>query len=413
MNSVSYRSTIMACYTANFIGALVINLTPILFVPLMLIYNLSYTQFGLLIFVNFATQILTDIIFSSPTDKYGYRPFVVLAPILTIVGYLVFMLAPVLFNNPYHGFLLGTIIFSATGGLLELLLSAIINGIPGDQKARMMSVLHSFYAWGVVTVVLITTLGLYLVGVENWQWIIAAWSIFPVINVIQFATCKLPPQVAEEERQGAKFLLNQRIFYIIVAIIAFSGMSEVTMALWTSAFLERAMNLPKVFGDLVGVCLFAVMLGSGRLLYGIFGEKHDVWKFMFYGSILAVFLYIIAALSGLAVLSVISCVVCGFAVSLLWPGSVVLAGRQFPLAGSWLYAMLAAGGDIGAAVGPYMLGVLADNSAKISWLSSIFANSGLSAEQFGLRFGLLVGAIFPVVTVILLLIFKKERQKQL
>ena len=395
---VSYRSTVLACYTANFIGALVINLTPILFIPLKELYGLSYTQFGILLAANFITQVAADIIFSWPTEKFGYRPFVVLAPILTILGYLIFTLSPLFLENPFPGFVLGTVIFSATGGLLELLLSAIVNGIPGDQKATLMSVLHSFYAWGQLTVVLLTTAALYIVGAENWQWIIAAWSILPLINVFQFIFCRLPPQVPPEKRQGASILLRTKCFYVIIAVIAFSGMSEVSMAMWTSAFLERAVNLPKIVGDTAGMCLFAAMLGTGRLLYGIFGEKHDVWKWMMAGAVTATGCYLLSALSSLPFFSLLGCVFCGLAVSLLWPGSVVLAGKQFPLAGAWLYAMLAAGGDIGASIGPYTLGVLADHAAHFSWIQSLFQSSGLTAEQFSLRTGLCFGAVFPIVT---------------
>ncbi|MDD3154367.1 MAG: MFS transporter [Victivallaceae bacterium] len=409
---VSYRSTIRACYTANFIGALVINLTPILFIPLKVLYHLTYTQFGILLAANFITQIVADVVFSWPTDRYGYRPFVVLAPLLTIFGYLIFALSPVFWDNPFPGFIVGTVIFSATGGLLELLLSAIVNGIPGEQKATLMSVLHSFYAWGQLTVVLLTTLAVYLFGAANWQWIIAAWALLPIINFFQFLTCRLPAQVPEKERQNASSLVKDKAFYIILAIIAFGGMSEVSMAMWTSVFLERAGNLPKILGDTAGMCLFAAMLGLGRLLYGIFGEKHDVWKFMTIGASAAVGCYLLAATCEIAAIALTGCVLCGLAVSLLWPGSVVLAGKRFPLAGAWLYAMLAAGGDLGASIGPYVIGVIADHATVPTWLHGIWQSSGLTAEQFGLRTGLFCGALFPLTTLLLLFSFRKLQQKK-
>ena len=206
-STISYRSTILACYVANFVGAIVINLTPILFIPLKLLYNLSYTQFGILLATNYITQLAADFLFSWPTDKYGYRPFTVLAPILTIAGYWLFALAPVLDPvEPFRWFLAGTILFSATGGLLELLLSAIINGIPSEQKATLMSVLHSFYAWGQLIVVLLTTLGVWYLGAEKWQWLVIAWSILPFCNVIQFLFCPLPPQVPEEKQGYSHYL---------------------------------------------------------------------------------------------------------------------------------------------------------------------------------------------------------------
>ncbi len=410
-SSVSYRSTIRACYTANFIGALVVNLTPILFIPLKMLYGLSYTQFGILLAVNFVTQVLADFIFSWPTDRFGYRPFVVLAPLLTITGYLIFACSPMFLADPFPGFVIGTVIFSATGGLLELLLSAIINGIPGDQKASLMSVLHSFYGWGQLTVVLLTTLALYCFGAANWQWILAAWAILPVVNVFQFLFCRLPPQIPEGQRQGSSFLLREKAFYLILCLIIFSGMSEVSMAMWTSAFLERAANLPKIIGDTAGMCLGAAAMGTGRLLYGLFGQEQDIWKFMTIGALSAVGCYLLAALAGNPWLALCGCVVCALSTSLLWPGSVVLAGRRFPMAGAWLYAMLAAGGDIGAALGPSLLGVVADHAAGFSLLGGIRESLTLLPEQFGLRAGLFCGAFFPLLTFFLLLYIRRVRDR--
>ena len=406
--SVSYRSTATACYTANFIGALVINLTPVFFIPLKMLYGLSYTQFGILLAANYVTQVAADILFSWPVDRYGCRPFAILAPALTIAGYLIFALSPVFLENPFPGFLLGTIIFSATGGLLELMLNIIINGIPGKEKAAMLSVLHSFYAWGQLTVVLLTTLALWIFGIKSWQLILAAWAILPLVNIWQFITCPMPPRIPEEKRQGAAVLMKQGAFYLIIAIIAFGGMSEVSMPMWSSAFLERAIQLPKVVGDTLGMCMGAVMLGTGRLLYGLRGEKYDVLNFMIWGAAGAVGLYLLAALSGNPVFALVGCALCCLATSLLWPGSVVLAARVFPFAGAWLYAMLAAGGDIGAAVGPYFLGVIADNASSVSFLEGIFKASSLTPEQFGLRCGLAMGALFPLVTLGLLIFFRKK-----
>ena len=402
-HETSYRATVAACYTANFIGALVINLTPILFIALKTQYGLSYTQFGILLGANYVTQVCSDILFSRPADRYGCRPFIVLAPLLTVAGYLVFACAPLILREPFPGFLLGTILFSATGGLLELLLNVIINGIPGREKATLLAVLHSFYAWGQVTVVLLTTLALWWFGAENWQWIVCAWGVIPAVNFIQFLLCPLPPQIPQEKRQGAAVLLRRKSFYLIIAVIVFAGMSEASMNNWTSVFLERAVRIPKIAGDTAGVCLFAVMLGSGRLLYGLFGSRCDIWKLMVGGSLLAVVCYLAAALSGNPVPALAGCVLCGLAVSLLWPGAVVLAGRQFPLAGAWLYAMLAAGGDIGAAVGPYVIGIVADHAAGFPLSAELFPAGTLSAEQVGLRAGLLLGAVFPLGTLLLLL----------
>ena len=411
-STLSYRSTISACYTANFIGALVINLTPVLFIPLKTLYGLTYTQFGILLAVNYVTQVAADILFSWPVDRYGCRPFAILAPVLTVAGYFIFALSPMVLNDPFPGFVAGTILFSATGGLLELMLNIIINGIPGELKGAMLSVLHSFYAWGQLTVVLLTTLALWIFGIKNWQLIVAAWAILPCVNIWQFITCRMPPQIPENQRQGASFLLRQKEFYFLIILIALGGMSEVSMPMWSSAFLERAVKLPKVAGDTLGVCLGAAMLGTGRLLYGLFGEKRDVLPFMIWGALGAVGLYLLAAFSGSPAAALAGCALCCLATSLLWPGSVVLAGRAFPLAGAWLYAMLAAGGDIGAAVGPYTLGIIADNASALPVLSELFSQCALTTEEFGLRCALGAGACFPLAVLILLLLFKRKNLKK-
>ena len=405
----SYRAAALACYTANFIGALVINLTPILFIPLKTLYGLTYTEFGLLLAANYVTQVAADIIFSWPADRYGCRPFLILAPLLTIAGYLIFACSPLVLENPFPGFLLGTVVFSATGGLLELLLNVVINGIPDNRNATRLAELHSFYAWGQITVVLLTTIALWRFGAENWQWIVGAWGVIPAINFVQFLCCKLPPQIPEEKRQGANQLLRKGSFYLIIAIIVCAGMSEASMNNWTSAFLERAVRIPKIIGDTAGVCLFAAMLGSGRVLYSLLGERCDIWKLMAGGSLLAVLCYLTAALAGIPALALAGCALCGLAVSLLWPGSVILAGREFPFAGAWLYAMLAAGGDIGAAVGPYLVGVVTDCAAGLASAGEWPQLDGLSPEQFGLRSGLLLGALFPAGTFGLLLLLRRRR----
>ncbi|MBO5668376.1 MAG: MFS transporter [Lentisphaeria bacterium] len=412
MNTVkSYRSTVTACYTANFIGALVINLTPVLFVPLKLLYDLSYTQFGILLAVNYCTQVAADLIFSAPVDRFGSRPFAVTAPVLTVVGYALFALSPVLWEDPFGGFVAGTVLFSATGGMLEVLLNVIINGIPGDQKNSLLSVLHSFYAWGQLTVVLLTTLALWFFGAENWQFIVAAWAVLPVINTIQFATCAMPPEAAGEDKISNRELMSSGMFYLLIAIIIAGGMTEVTVSLWISPFLERAVNFPKITGDLVGVCLASIMLGSGRLMYGLYGQKWDIWRLMVSGSVLAFFCYLLAAFSPLPSLSLAGCVLATLGASLLWPGTVVLSARQFPGAGAWLFALLAFGGDSGAAAGPFLVGVISDYAGSMPLLATWWQCSGLTMEQFNLRAGMGFAALFPLLTCGLLLVYRKWKSR--
>lgn len=390
--SVSYRSTIYASYLGFVILATVVNLTPILFIPLREQFGLTFEQMGRLVFINFITQVATDLYFSRLVDKHGFRPFIVLAQVMAFLGFGVFAIAPRIFAQPYVGFMVATVIFSCGGGLLELLVSPIVNAIPTDEKASAMNLLHSFYAWGQVAVVLITTLLLLVLGSQSWPWIIMGWMVLPVINFFLFLRVPLAPMVPEEHRMPMIALLRSRFFAMILIAIATAGASELVMAQWTSTFMEKALNLPKIVGDVAGVTMFAFMLGVGRALYGKYGAKLNLQSVMIAGTALAFFCYLVVAFSPWPLLSLVACALTGLAVSSLWPGSLVIASERFPLAGASMFALLAAGGDTGASVGPWMSGVVAD------LLPGLVNNlpAGIAPEEIGLRAGMLLGAIFPL-----------------
>lgn len=397
-DTISYRSTILACYLGNFVQAILINLTPILFIPLREQFGFSYEQLGLLIVINFTTQVLVDVAFSGLVDRYGFRPFIVAAHGFALAGLLLFAFAPPFFPMaPYTGLALATVVFSAGGGLLELLLSPIVNSVPTDEKAAAMAVLHSFYAWGQVTVVLLTTLALFWLGRTEWQWIVVAWAILPFINLFLFSRVPLAPPIAEESRMGLGALVRTRYFIVAVLAILFGGAAEQGMAQWTSAFAERALSLPKVVGDAAGVALFAAMLGIGRMLYGIFGQRINLNRVMMIGAVAAALLYVVAALVPVNAIALLACVLCGMATSLLWPGALVLTAERFPLAGAGMFAIMAAGGDVGASVGPWLVGAVTDYVPTLPGVANLVAATGLQGEQVGLRAGLLVGAIFPLI----------------
>lgn len=393
---ISYKSTTIACYIGHFVQAIVINLTPILFIPLRDQYGLSFQQLGFLILINFITQVACDILFSGIIDKYGYRGFATVSHLLTIIGFIIFALSPFIMEKPYMGFVIATIIFSGSGGLLELLLSPIVNSIPTDEKATAMSVLHSFYAWGQLAVVLLTTISLFIFGTKSWQVIMLIWIIVPLFNFILFLKVPLAPPIPEEHRQGMRMLILKPFFIICFLAIGFGGAAEVSMNQWASAFMERAMNLPKIIGDTGGMCMFAIMLGLGRLLYGIYGVKINLLKIMLVGTLTAICCYIIVAFSFVSLISLIACAICGIAVSLLWPGTLVIASERFPLAGAWLFAILAAGGDIGASVGPWLLGVVTEQAPKLPFISNLSIQFALSSDQIGLRIGMFIAALFPL-----------------
>ncbi len=382
---VSYKSTTIACYIGIFCQAIVINLTPILFIPLREQYGLTFMELGLLIFVNFTTQVGVDIAFSKVVEKHGYRPFVTAAHAFTVGGFLLFALAPVILTKPYPGFVLATVVFSAGGGLQELLLSPIVNSIPTDEKEKAMSVLHSFYAWGQVMVVVGTTFLVFLLGRTSWQWIMLGWAVIPAVNFVNFMRVPLGSPVPETgEHMGLSKLAKEPFFIIAIVAIAAGGAAEITMAGWTSAFFERTLAIPKVIGDTSGVASFAFMLGLGRLLYGKYGTRMKLPKVMMTGALIAAACYLIVVFSTINAFSLVACMMCGFGVSLLWPGTLVLAAKRFPQAGASMFAILAAGGDIGASVGPWIVSLVADSAGALS-------------EQVGLRTGILVGVLFPIL----------------
>jgi fucose permease len=394
---ISYKSTAAACYVGNFVQATVINLTPILFIPLREAFGFSYEQLGFLIFINFFTQVLVDIGFSTLVDRYGFRRFVVAAHALTVIGFGLFALAPALFSDPYTGFVIATIIFSGSGGLLELLLSPIVNAIPTDEKAAAMSVLHSFYAWGQVTVVLLTTLFLFAFGKSAWMWVMVLWTLPAIFNFFYFQRVPLGPAVPEEHRQGMRQLILNPFFVVAFFTIMLGAAAEICISQWTSAFMEKGLDLPKVVGDIAGMSMFGFTLGVGRLLYGTYGKRVNVNQVMISGAALAVVCYLVVALSTVSLLSLAACAACGFMVSLLWPGTLVIAAERFPLAGAWLFAILAAGGDIGAAAGPWLMSVVTEHAPRLAFFQALGA--GLSSEQLGLRLGMLLGALFPLGAV--------------
>lgn len=395
----SYKHTIYACYLGDMIQAAVINLTPILFIPLREQFGLSYQQLGTLIFVNFITQVICDFAFGPLVDRYGFRPFITAAQAVAAGGFILFALSPLLLRDPYPGFLIATVIFSGAGGLQELLLSPIVSTLPveGDanDKAKAMTVLHSFYAWGQVAVVLVTTLLLSLLGGGSWPWILLGWAALPLVNLFLFMKVPLGRPVPEGGRRtDLGTLFKSRFFVVALTALVMGAAAEVCMAQWTSAFLERAMGLPKVVGDTVGVCLFAAMLGLGRLLHGIFGDRMNLEKVMLLGSFTAFLCYCVVGLTGVPVLSLLACALCGLAVSLLWPGILVLADRHFPAAGAMMFAILAGTGDVGCSVAPWLMGIVTEQAPKIPALAGL---GGLSAEELGLRAGMFFAALFPLI----------------
>ncbi len=387
-----------ACYTTNICMSIVANLSPILFLTFRSLYGISYSLLGLLVLINFVTQLSVDLIFSFFSHKFNIPAAVKATPVLTMIGLLIYALWPFVFaDSVYLGLVVGTIVFSAASGFSEVLISPVIAALPSKDPDRDMSGLHSIYAWGVVAVIVVSTLFLLCFGQARWQWLVLLFTIVPVIAILLYAPTKLPEMQTPERVSGAMGLLRNKGLWLCVTSIFLGGAAELTMAQWSSGYLEMALGIPKVWGDIFGVALFSVMMGLGRSLYAKFGK--NIRKVLLLGTIGATLCYFICAVTNVAVLGLAACALAGFCVAMLWPGSLIVATDAFPAGGVFIYAMMAAGGDFGASVAPQLVGLITDAAVLSPAAISLAGQLGLSPEQLGMKLGLLVGMLFPLAAV--------------
>ncbi len=390
----------LACYTTNISMSVVGNFSPVLFLTFRTLYGISYSLLGLLVLINFCTQLAIDLIFSFFSHKFNIPKVVKCTPILTVIGLLIYALAPTLFpGNIYLGLVLGTVVFSLSSGLSEVLISPVIAAIPSENPEREMSKLHSIYAWGVVFVITVSTLFLLLFGSQSWQWLALLFTVIPLTAAILFSGVTLPNMETPEKVSGAIRFLKQGRLWLCVIAIFLGGAAECTMAQWSSGYLEAALGIPKVWGDIFGVAAFALMLGLGRSLYAKYGK--NIERVLFLGAIGATLCYLTAAISGIAVIGLFACAFTGFCVSMLWPGCLIVAADRIPTGGVFLYAMMAAGGDLGASVGPQLVGIITDTVAQNGSMNTLATNFGISPEQLGMKLGMLVGGLFPLIATVI------------
>jgi len=391
-----YRRLKWACYCTNLSMSVVGNLPPVLFLTFRELYGISYSRLGLLVLINFVTQLTVDVLFSFFSHRFPTSRTVRLMPALTALGLMVYALWPFVFPQAvYAGLVAGTIIFSASSGLNEVLTSPVIAAIPSEDPDREMSKLHSVYAWGVVGVVLLATALLYWLGRDKWQWIALGMTVLPIGAAVLFQTVEVPALETPGKTSDAVAFLKNRGLWLCVAAIFLGGASECTMAQWASGYLEKAMGIPKVLGDALGVALFAFMLGLGRTLYSRWGRR--VETVLLAGSAGAFVCYTAAALGQIPVLGLAACALTGLCVSMLWPGSLLMATARFPAGGVFVFAMMAAGGDLGASIGPQLIGAVTD---------AMIATG--AAEQAGLRAGMLLAALFPLLAAVVYFKLRKE-----
>lgn len=386
----SYRKTQLACYLGLVTQAICANFTPLLYLTFYHTYGIGFDKLALISTVFFLTQLVVDLFCTKIADVIGYRPCVAAAEVTSGLGLLGLAFLPDLMPVPFAGILVCVIIYAIGSGLTEVLVSPIIEACPFENKESMMSLLHSFYCWGSVAVILGSTAFFWVFGVENWRILAAIWSIVPLYNIYNFLTCPIERLVEDGESMSIRQLVSNRMFWLFIVLMVCAGSSEISMAQWASAFAESALHVSKAVGDLAGPCGFAVLMGISRLLYSRYGEKVDLTVFMAASGMMCLCCYLLAGLAAKPIFGLIGCALCGFSVGIMWPGSISISSRILPRGGTAMFAFLALAGDLGGSLGPSIVGNV----------------SQLAGEN--LQMGVLAGVGFPLVLAICALAVRKK-----
>lgn len=383
MKKNKYQLTMYACFIGYIVQAIVNNFLPLLFVTFQKTYSIPLTQITLLITLNFGIQLVIDMLSAGFVDKIGYRASAIIAHVCSAAGLVLLTVLPRAFPDPFAGILIAVFIYAIGGGLIEVLISPILEACPTDNKEKAMSLLHSFYCWGHVGVVLISTLYFTLFGIENWKILAVCWAVVPAVNIILFA--KAPIYSLHEEGETGltlKQLFTRKIFWVMMLMMLCAGASEQAVSQWASTFAEQGLGVSKTIGDLAGPMSFAALMGLSRLLYGKFGDKLDLDKFMKMSCLLCIAAYFCISLVPLPAVGLVGCAVCGFSVGIMWPGTFSKASAAVKGGGTALFAMLALAGDVGCSGGPTLAG---------------FISGCFNGE---LRAGILAAIVFPVLLLI-------------
>ena len=411
-----FKRTKLACYVAYFTMSSIFSLPPLLFVTLQETYGISYTLLGTLVLTNFCTQLAIDLIFTFFSKKFNAKKIVRIMPLITSAGLLTYALIPALFPNiAYAGLLLGTVIFSVASGLSEVLLSPAIAAIPSDNPQRDMSMLHSLYAFGVFFVVVVSTLFLKFIGSYNWMYLTVFFALLPIIASVMFMISPMPEMSEAEPSSSLEGTKKRAIgLALCVACIFLGSCAENAMTNWISSYMEKALSIDKALGDILGMAVFAILLGLTRIGYAKFGK--NIFKMLLVGMIGASVCYLVVGFTSNDILAFLACILTGNFTSMLWPGTLIMMEENIPGAGVAAFALMAAGGDLGASVAPQLLGIVTDTVSASPIALDIGQTLGLSVEQVGLKAGMLITAIFPILgTVVMLCIiryFKKNKKQK-
>ena len=389
----NYRKTLMACYLGFITQAICANFAPLLFLTFHKDYQISLGHIALIPTAFFLTQLIVDALCARYVDKIGYRRAIVGSQVTSALGLAGLAFLPEMLGDPFIGVILCVILYAIGSGLMEVLGSPIVEACPFDNKDAVMSLLHSFYCWGTVAVVLLSTVFFAVFGVACWKILACLWAVVPLWNIINFLRCPIEHLVEDGQGMTIRQLCKAPLFWLAVLLMVCSGASELSMAQWASAYAEAALGLSKTLGDLLGPCLFAITMGISRVLYGKYGEKVDLTSFMLGSGALCLVCYLLASMTANPIWGLVGCIACGFSVGIMWPGTLSITSARMPLGGTALFALLAMAGDLGGAFGPSMVGYVTQ----------------LASDD--LRAGLQVGCIFPIGLMIGLIIMRRMTKK--
>ena len=387
-----YKKTLIACYLGFVTQAISANFAPLLFLTFKSTYGITLEKIAMIPMIFYLTQLLVDLAATKFADKIGYRACVVASQVVSSLGLVSMTFLPDLLPVPFVGILFSVVLYAIGSGLIEVLVSPIVEACPFENKDGVMSLLHSFYCWGAMGVILGSTLFFTLFGLENWKILTLIWAVVPLYNTFNFLKCPIERLVDDGKSMKIRQLFRMPLFWLMIILMICSGASEATMAQWASAFTESAIGVSKTVGDLAGPCLFAMFMGISRMLYGKFSERLNLSKVMFVCGIMCVGCYLLASLASLPILGLMGCALCGLSVGIMWPGSISISSQNCPRGGTAMFAFLALAGDLGATVSPAMVGALSE------------------IKGFNLKIGLLFATVFPLVLVVTLIVFIKKKK---
>ena len=389
----NYRKTLKACYLGFITQAIAANFAPLLFLRFHAEYGIPLGQIALISTVFYLTQLIVDVICAKYVDQIGYRKCVVASEVLSVIGLAGLAFIPELCGNPFAGIIACVTIYAIGSGLIEVLCSPIVEACPFDHKEAVMSLLHSFYCWGSVAVIVLSSLFFTAFGIGSWRIVACLWALLPLYNIFNFATCPIERLTEEGKGMTMGQLFRTPLFWAAILLMVCAGASEMSMAQWASAYTEAALGFSKAVGDLIGPCLFAVTMGVSRMIYGKYGEKIDLTCYMIGSGILCLCCYLLASLASNPVFCLIGCIFCGFSVGIMWPGTISIISPRLPQGGTALFAMLAMAGDLGGAFGPGLVGAVTQQAGD------------------NLQTGMLAGSIFPLILIAALVLLNTRAKR--